>query len=74
MSNRNQNQTDELSKFQRYRVAQSKRGLKLLRVWVPDPKRPEFTKEAKRQGLLLKSRPEEIEALDFIAAAGDWSA
>lgn len=62
----------QLSKFQRYRLAKSHKGMKLLRIWVPDTKRPEFAAEAARQGALLRGRPEEKEALDFIAAAFDW--
>ncbi len=63
---------DGLTKFQRYRRAQADKGMKLLRVWVPDPTRPEFAKEAARQGRLLRRRPEEAEALAFIEAAFSW--
>ena len=63
---------DGLTKFQRYRQQQQNRGMKQLRIWVPDPHRPEFAAQAERQGLLLRGRPEETEALDFIAAATDW--
>ncbi len=59
---------DGLTKFQRYRQQQLHRGMKQLRIWVPDPNRPEFAAEAKRQGLALRGRPEEAEALDFIEA------
>ena len=61
---------DGLTKFQRYRQQQVHRGMTQLRLWVPDPHRPEFAAEARRQGLLLRGRPEETEALDFIAADG----
>jgi hypothetical protein len=60
------------NKFQRYRQAKQKRGLRLLRVWVPDPRSPEFIKEAERQAKLLRGRPEEQETLDFIEHAFDW--
>ncbi len=63
---------DGLTKTQRYRKTQHRRGMKLLRVWVPDPHRPEFAKEAARQGCLLRGRPEEAEALTFIDAAFSW--
>jgi hypothetical protein len=63
------NTTDGLTKFQRYRQTKHHKGMKLLRVWVPDTHRPEFAKEAERQAKLLRGRPEEREALDFIAAA-----
>jgi hypothetical protein len=55
--------SDKLSKFQRYRRAQASKGMKLLRVWVPDPTRPDFVREAERQARLLRGRPEEREAL-----------
>ena len=63
---------DGLTKFQRYRRTQESRGMKLLRIWVPDPKRPEFASEAERQATLLRGRAEEKEALDFIEAAFVW--
>lgn len=63
---------DGLTKFQRYRQKQSRRGMKQLRIWVPDPHRPDFAAEAMRQGGLLSGRPEETEALDFFATAVTW--
>ena len=63
---------DGLTKFQRYRRTQADKGMKLLRVWVPDPTRPEFAKEAARQARLLRGRPEEAEALTFIGAVFPW--
>jgi Protein of unknown function (DUF3018) len=61
-----------ISKFQRYRLAKSRKGMKLLRIWVSDTKRPEFAAEAARQGALLRGRPEEKDALEFIAVAFEW--
>jgi len=63
---------DGLDKFRRYRAARKANGMKLLRVWVPDPAAPGFREEALRQANLLRGRPEEGEALDFIEAAADW--
>ena len=60
------------TKFQRFRAAQHKRGLKLAQMWVLDPSRPEFAVEAVRQAGLLRDRPEELEALAFIEAAFEW--
>ncbi len=65
-------QRDGLTKFQRYRQHQRHKGMKLLRVWVPDPHRPGFAAEARRQGLLLRGAPEEVEALGFVASAFEW--
>jgi hypothetical protein len=63
---------DGLDKFQRYRAMRKANGMKLLRLWVPDPSAPGFREEAVRQAQLLRGRPEEQEALDFIEAAADW--
>ena len=63
---------DGLDKFQRYRMARRMRGMKLLRVWVPDPRAPGFQEEAHRQAMVLCGALEEADALDFIEAAADW--
>ena len=63
---------DGLDKFRRYRASRRASGMKLLRVWVPDPGAPGFREEARRQALILRGAPEELAALDFIEAAADW--
>ena len=63
---------DGLTKFQRYRRSRESKGMKLLRIWVPDPTRPEFAAEAERQAKLLRGRVEEKEALDFIESIFVW--
>jgi len=65
--------SDGLDKFKRYRASRRARGMKLVRVWVPDPHAPGFREEARRQALLLRGAPEETDALDFIEAAADWN-
>ena len=65
--------TDGLDKFQRYRASQRASGMKLLRVWVPDPHAPGFRDEARRQALVLRGAPEEADALAFIEAAMAWN-
>jgi hypothetical protein len=60
---------DGLDKFQRYRASRRASGMKLLRVWVPDPHAPGFREEAERQAQLLRNAPEEHDALRFIDAA-----
>lgn len=60
---------DGQSRSQRYRKSQKARGMKLLRIWVPDPHAPGFAAEAARQAALLRGAPEEDDALDFIEAA-----
>lgn len=63
---------DGLSKFQRYRRARRRDGMKLLRVWVPDPSAPGFREEAARQAALIKGTPDEEEALRFIESVFEW--
>ncbi len=63
--------SDGLDKFRRYRASRRARGLRLLRVWVPDPHAPGFREEAERQARLLLGAPEERDALDFIEAAAE---
>jgi hypothetical protein len=63
--------TDGLDKFQGYRANRRASGMKLLRVWVPDPSAPGFRQEAERQARLLRDAPEEHDALDFIHATPD---
>lgn len=50
----------------------TRKGMKMLRIWVPDTKAPGFAAEARRQAALLRDAPEEREALDFIEAAADF--
>ena len=64
---------DGLDKFQRYRASRRASGMKLLRVWVPDPLAPGFREEAHRQAMILRGAPEEGDALDLIEATADWS-
>jgi hypothetical protein len=64
---------DGMTKFQRYRETRRQLGMKLVRVWVPDPHAPGFRAEAARQAALLRGSPEEAETLDFIEAVADWS-
>jgi hypothetical protein len=62
---------DGLTKFQRYRTAKRQRGMKLLRIWVPDPRAPGFNEEARWQAAILRASPDEAEALTFIEATAD---
>ncbi|MFL5115709.1 MAG: antitoxin MazE family protein [Microvirga sp.] len=57
------------SKSARYRQNKRRQGMKLLRIWVPDPNAPGFAEEVARQAALLRGAPEQEEALDFIEAA-----
>jgi hypothetical protein len=43
--------------------------MKLIRIWLPDPRSPEIAAKAQREAEVLRGAPEEEEALDFIEAA-----
>jgi hypothetical protein len=60
---------DGLDKFRRFRTNRKAAGMKLVRIWVPDPNSPEFAAAARREAKVLRGAPEEQEALDFIEAA-----
>jgi hypothetical protein len=60
---------DGHDKFSRYRASKRSQGLKLVRLWVPDPEAPGFRAEAERQAALLRGAAEEREVMDFIEAA-----
>src|SRR5690242_1744002 len=57
------------SKFQRYRARRKAEGMKLVRIWIPDPRSPEIAERARREAESLRGAEDEQEALDFIEAA-----
>ncbi len=72
MGRAKQTNEDGLDKFKRYRKSKHHQGMRLLRVWIPDPRRPEFAQEEVRQAARLRGAPDEQEALGFIEAAFEW--
>jgi hypothetical protein len=60
---------DRPDKFRQYRARRKAAGMKLVRIWVPDPRSPEFAAMAEREAAALRGAPDEQEALDFIEAA-----
>jgi hypothetical protein len=60
------------SKFQRYRASKRAKGMRLLRIWVPDVRAPGFVKEAERQAKYLENKLAQIEATDFIFSSFAW--
>lgn len=61
----------ERQRTSRYRERMRAAGLRPVQIWVPDTAAPAFGKELRRQVALVKGRPEEREALDFIEAQQD---
>jgi Protein of unknown function (DUF3018) len=46
-------------------------GLRLIQLWVPDTRSPEFAKEAKRQSLLANRSPRAAEDQAWVDAISD---
>ena len=60
---------DGMDKFRRLRTNRKAAGMKLVRIWVPDPHSSGVAAKARREAELLRGAPEEQETLDFIEAA-----
>ena len=61
------------SKFARYRASKRNKGMKLLRIWVPDPNAPGFAEETERQARSLKRRMDDARLGAFKSLADfDW--
>ncbi len=54
------------AKFRKYRANKQRQGLKLVRLWLPDPKSASVRRRIRRQCLALRGTPSDQEALDFI--------
>ena len=54
------------SKFQAYRARKKAAGLREVRLWVPDLRRPEVLAEAQRQAALLDCSEDEREAAEMM--------
>ena len=59
-------------KVKAYRERMRKRGMKLIQIWVPDPKSPYFFAEARRQARLIANSPHEKEDQAFIDSISEW--
>lgn len=65
------------SSVQRHRDRMRARGFRLLQIWIPDTRSPEFAEECRRQSLLLANDPAECEIMAEIEAMMDtdgWTA
>jgi len=59
-------------KVKAYRERMRRRGMKLIQIWVPDPKSPYFCAEARRQARLIANSPQEKDDQAFIDSVTDW--
>jgi hypothetical protein len=55
-------------KARAYRERKRRQGLRLIQIWIPDTRSPEFAAEAHRQSLAIANSPHEKEDQAFIDA------
>ena len=53
------------------RANKRRQGLKLVRLWLPDPKSASFRRRIRQQCVALRGLPEDREALAFIEAVNE---
>jgi hypothetical protein len=56
------------SKFARYRARKKAKGLREIRMWVPDVNAPGFWERSVLAAAILRNAPEEEETMSFIEA------
>jgi len=54
------------AKVAAHRARKRAQGLRLVQMWVPDTRSPEFAKEARRQMRALARSPQEKEDMAFV--------
>jgi hypothetical protein len=59
-------------KVRAYRERMRKRGMKLIQIWVPDPRSPYFAAEARRQARLANRSPFAAEDQAWVDSMSDW--
>lgn len=55
-----------------YRAKMRAKGMRLVQMWVPDTRTPEFAAEARRQSRLLARDPRDKADQDFVESLIDW--
>ena len=73
----NDSSPERQDKFRRYRARKKAKGLREIRMWVPDVNAPGFWERSVLAAAILRDAPEEEETMLFIEAlqadsAGDW--
>lgn len=58
-------------KVRRHRARLRAKGFRLIQIWVPDTRSPEFAAEAHRQSRLVANSPHAKEDQDFIDAISE---
>lgn len=60
------------AKVSAHRARMRAQGMRLLQIWVPDTRSPEFAKEARRQSRAVARSPQEAEDIAFIESLSSW--
>ncbi|MGB9368349.1 MAG: antitoxin MazE family protein [Xanthobacteraceae bacterium] len=60
------------TKVSAHRARMRAQGMRLLQIWVPDTRSPEFAREARRQSRALARSPQEKEDIAFVESLSSW--
>jgi hypothetical protein len=60
------------AKVSAHRARMRAQGMRLLQIWVPDTRSPEFAKEARRQSRAVARSPQEKEDIAFVDSLSSW--
>lgn len=60
-------------KVRAYRRRMRAKGLRLVQMWLPDTRTPEFAAEAHRQSLLANTSPYAAEDQAWVDSVSDWN-
>ncbi|MGC1777363.1 MAG: antitoxin MazE family protein [Xanthobacteraceae bacterium] len=60
-------------KVSAYRARMRAKGYRLVQMWLPDTRTPEFAAEARRQSLLANAAPLAAEDQAWVDSLSDWN-
>ena len=60
------------AKVSAHRALMRAKGMRLLQIWVPDTRSPEFAKEARRQSRAVARSPQEKDDIAFVESLSSW--
>ena len=60
-------------KVRAYRKRMRAKGFRLVQMWLPDTRTPEFAAEAHRQSLLANTSPHAAEDQAWVDSLSDWN-
>ena len=63
--------TPATQRVQKHREGLRAAGMRPVQIWVPDTRRESFALECKRQSLLLKNDPHELEMQQWVQTVAD---